>query len=188
MNISGVFSGAPDVLDGREQIEIDTYALLLDLGIAFSRVDHDAAATLEECGEIDKVLGTHVCKNLFLCNRQKSAFYLLLLEGNKVFKTKYLSAQIGSSRLSFASADDLYDILGVKPGSASVFALMNDKDHKVQLLIDRPLTLRKDLGFHPCRNTSSLKVEVNDLLNTFLPSVGHEPIVVDLPELSNDDE
>lgn len=185
MIISQVYCGAPENCTGRDVVEINTYDLLNRLSISYHRVDHQEAATLEECAMIDKVLCTHICKNLFLCNRQKTAYYLLLLEGNKVFKTKYLSAQIGSSRLSFASAEDMELILGVKPGSASVFALMNDKDMRVQLLIDKPLLEYDDLGFHPCRNTSSVKVSKNDLLDVFLPAIDHLPIYVDLPVIND---
>ena len=137
MYISEMQHGRP--ADVREAVETACYDLLDKLEIAYERVDHDEAATIELCEAVDEILGTEICKNLFLCNRQKTQFYLLLLEGNKVFKTKYLSAQLGCARLSFASGEDMEQMLGVRPGSATVLALMNDKENAVQLVIDKTL-------------------------------------------------
>lgn len=188
MNISPILSGLPDDLENRTYEEQQTFLKLQELGIDYSYVNHEPAATLELCSEIDKVLDTHICKNLFLCNRQRTAFYLLLIEGNKIFKTKFLSSQIQSSRLSFASAEDMRDLLRVSPGSASVFSLLFDGDRKVQLLIDEPLLSYKCLGFHPCKNTSSIKISVDALLHCFLPYTGHSPIIVSLPEVMDASE
>ena len=99
--------------------EIETYDFLDSLDVKYDRIDHEAAFTMEVCEEIDKVLGGKTCKNLFLCNRQKTAFYLLLMPGDKPFKTKDLSQQIGSSRLSFAGEEDLLEILNLTPGKTS---------------------------------------------------------------------
>lgn len=183
MKISPVLSGLPDDLENRTYEESQTFLKLQELGIDYSYVNHEPAATLELCSDIDKVLDTHICKNLFLCNRQKTAYYLLLIEGNKIFKTKFLSSQIQSSRLSFASAEDMLDLLHVSPGSASVFSLLFDGGGKVQLLIDEPLLSYDSLGFHPCKNTSSLKISMDSLLHCFLPYTGHSPLVVNLPEV-----
>ena len=110
----------------REEREERCYDLLDRLGIAYFRVDHEHADTIEACREVEALLGCTICKNLFLCNRQQTAFYLLIMPGAKPFKTKYLSAQIGSSRLSFAGAADMERLLGVTPGSVSLLGLMND--------------------------------------------------------------
>ena len=91
---------------------------------------------MEACEEIDRTLEATICKNLLLCNRQETQFYLLMLPGDKVFKTKDLSAQIGSSRLSFAKAEYMEQYLDITPGSLSVLGLMNDKDRMVRLMID----------------------------------------------------
>ena len=136
---------------------------------------------MEKCAAISEVIGVPVCKNLFLCNRQKTEFYLLLMEPDKPFKTKYLSQQIGSARLSFASAEDLADKLGVTPGSATVLGLMNDPEHRVHLLMDRPIYEAEYISCHPCICTSTLKLKTADILRLFLPHTGHEPKVVDLP-------
>ena len=162
--------------------ELACYDLLDSLGIVYSRVDHSHADTIEACHAVEEVLGWPVCKNLFLCNRQKTQFYLLMLEGDKVFKTKDLSKQLGVSRLSFADAEDMVAMLGVHPGSVTVLGLMNDKENKVQLVMDKPIYEGENVSCHPCISTSTLALSRADLLEKLLPAMGHEPIVVDLPD------
>lgn len=174
--------GRPADPTGRADKEIRVYDLLDRLSIAYDRTDHEAAMTMDDCLEIDRILDTLICKNLFLCNRQKTKYYLLLMPGDKPFHTKDLSAQIGSARLSFASAEDMEKYLGVTPGSATVMGLMNDPDNRVQLLIDRQVIESERFACHPCVNTSSLRMATRDMLGVFLPAVRHEPILVDLPE------
>ena len=178
MTISPVFHGAPD--DCREKVEQQTYQLLQRLGIEFDRVDHDEAATMEDCVAIGEVLGVDICKNLVLTPRNRSAFYLLCLPGDKPFLTKDFSKQIGSSRLSFATAEDMQELLGVQPGSASILSLMNDPSHRVTLAMDRQVMEAEYFGCHPCRNTSSVKLKTADVLEVFLKHTGHEVTVVDL--------
>ena len=153
--------------------EVRVYDFLEQLGVTYGRVDHEAAMTMEACAEVDKAMGSAMCKNLFLCNRQCTAFYLLMLPGDKIFKTKELSSQIGSSRLSFGSGDYMEALLDITPGSLSVLGLMNDKENKVQLLIDEDLLQAEYIGCHPCVNTSSLKLKTKDLLETIIPATGH---------------
>jgi Ala-tRNA(Pro) deacylase len=150
------------------------------LGIEYWRVDHEAAMTMEACAQIDAAMGTEMCKNLLLCNRQETDFYILLLPGDKVFKTKELSAQIGSARLSFAKGEHMEALLDITPGSLSVLGLMNDKEGKVRLLIDADVLKNEYMGVHPCVNTSSLKISTRDMLNKIIPAMGHEPTVVTL--------
>ena len=178
MNISEVLSGAPT--DERCAVEQQTYALLDALHIPYTRVDHDEAATMEDCAAIGQVLGVDICKNLVLTPRNRSAFYLLCLPGDKHFLTKDFSKQIGSSRLSFASAEDMAELLGVQPGSASVLSLMNDPNHRVTLAIDRAVLEQPFFGCHPCRNTSSVKLKTADVLEVFLKHTGHAVTVVEL--------
>ena len=142
---------------------------------------------MEACEEIDRTLGdgTAICKNLFLCNRQETDFYLLLMPGDKPFKTKNLSAQIGSARLSFAKPEYMEKYLDITPGSVSVMGLMNDTDNHVQLLIDKEVLEEASLGCHPCINTSSLKLKTNEVMDKFLPAVHHEAIIVELPRYEN---
>ena len=172
--------GRPSYISDREKREIAVYDLLESLDIEYERVDHEAAMTMEACIAIDEALGVAMCKNLFLCNRQKTDFYLLLMPGDKPFKTKEISGQIGSARLSFASAEDMGKYLGVTPGSVSVMGLMNDEERDVRLLIDKDLKDCEFFGCHPCMNTSSIKIKTSDLLGVILPELGYTPTYVTL--------
>lgn len=168
-----LYEGRPSDADGREEKEMRVYDLLDRLGIEYFRVDHAPAMTMDACEKIDDALGISVCKNLFLCNRQKTLFYLLMLPGDKVFRTKQLSEQIGSARLSFADAEHMEKYLDITPGSVSVMGLMNDKTNAVRLLVDEDLLREEYLGCHPCVNTSSLRLKTEDVFGAFLKSVGH---------------
>ena len=174
--------GSPRDLTGREEREIRVYRLLDELGVPFDRTDHPnrPATTMEVCAEVDKVLGVRICKNLFLCNRQKTDFYLLVMPGDKPFKTKELSGQLGVSRLSFADEQAMAELLDVHPGSVSVLGLMNDREHRVRLVIDEDVLGEELFGCHPCENTSSLRFRTRDLTNVILPALGVEPSVVRL--------
>ncbi len=169
-----LISGRPSDTAGRLEKEIRTYDYLDKLGIEYERVDHKAAETMEACKEVDKFLGVEMCKNLMLCNRQKTNFYLLLMPGDKKFKTKELSSQINSARLSFADAEDMEKYLDIIPGSLSVMGLMNDHNHDVKLLIDADTLNAEYIGCHPCVNTSSLKIKMKDILEKYLPATGHD--------------
>lgn len=177
-------NGRPENEEGRLEKEIRVYDLLDSLGVKYQRIDHEAAMTMEACEEIDRTLsegeenGVAICKNLFLCNRQETDFYLLLIPGDKPFKTKYLSAQIGSSRLSFAKPEYMERYLDITPGSVSIMGLMNDHENKVQLLIDEDVLKDEWFGCHPCINTSSLKIRTKDLVEKIIPAMGHEPKIV----------
>lgn len=165
---------------GRLEKESRVYDLLERLHVEYWRVDHEALATMEACQEVDKLLEVNMCKNLFLCNAQKSNFYLLLMPGEKKFKTKDLSKQINSARLSFATAEDMEKYLDITPGSVSVMGLMNDHNKLVQLIIDQELLMDEYLACHPCINTSSIKFLLKDLLNIILPEFGIVPTIVEL--------
>ena len=173
--------GRPADCAGRLEKEIRCYDMLDKLGVEYHRVDHYEANTIEVCTQIDAVLGATICKNLFLCNRQKTDFYLLMIPGDKVFKTKELSHQIGSSRLSFAGAEDMEKYLDITPGSVSVLGLMNDHEKKVQLLVDDEVLKDEWVGCHPCINTSSLRIRVKDVFGPVLEAMGHDMRTVTLP-------
>lgn len=177
-----LYHGRPADCTGRTEAECRCYDLLDTLGIAYDRVDHDPAATIAICEQVDQILGTEICKNLFLCNRQRTQYYLLLLRGSKAFHTKDLSHQLGCSRLSFAPAEDMVRYLGLHPGSASVLGLMNDTAGKVTLVIDQSVLRQTFWGCHPCINTASLRLRGQDILEKFLPAVHHCPVFVDLPD------
>lgn len=189
-----VFKGRPTDIGHRLEREVRVYDLLDTLGVWYERVDHEPAMTMEVCAQIDEAFGrvrgaeaasiedreSHpvICKNLFLCNRQKTRYYLLMMPGDKKFLTKDLSAQINSARLSFAGDDDMLELLDVTPGSVSVMGLMNDRENRVQLLIDSDVLRSDYVGCHPCMNTSSLRLKVSDLMDRILPAIHHDPITV----------
>ena len=179
MNIDRtVYTGRP--ADRRSQPEEDIYDKLDELAVAYTRVDHDHADTMEDCLLIESVLGAQICKNLFLCNRQQTQFYMLLMRGDKPFKTKYLSAQLGCARLSFADGAHMAEYLHTTPGSVSALELLFDRGGKVQLVIDKPLMEDEFISAHPGLSTSTLRLRREDLLR-YVRACGHEPIVVDLP-------
>ena len=172
--------GRPADITGRLEKEIRTYDLLDRLGVEYERIDHEPAMTMEDCKEVDQLLEAVICKNLFLCNRQKTAFYLLMIPDTKVFHTKDLSAQIGSARLSFAKPEYMEEFLDITPGSVSVMGLMNDQEHRVQLLIDEDVLDGEYIGCHPCINTSSIRFKVKDLIEKVIPAMGHDFVKVKL--------
>ncbi len=176
-----LFHGRPDDASDREDKEIQVYDLLDKLGMEYWRTDHEPAGNMEACNEIDAILETVICKNLFLCTANKKHYYLLMMPGDKPFKTKLLSKQINSSRLSFGKPEHMLEYLNIEPGSVSIMGLMNDHENHVQLLIDEDVLKDEYLGCHPCVNTSSLKLSIQEVLEKFLPAVHHEPIIVKQP-------
>jgi len=173
-------NGRPESNEGRLDKEIRVYDLLDRLGVAYQRIDHEAAMTMEACAAVDRVLDATICKNLLLCNRQCTAFYLLLLPGTKPFKTSVASKIIGSSRLSFAAPEYMERFLDITPGSLSILGLMNDQAHQVQLLIDEDVLKGEYIGMHPCINTASLRLKTRDLVEKIIPAMGHEMRVIHL--------
>ena len=173
-------NGRPETCAGRLDKEIRCYDFLDELGVPYQRIDHEAAMTMEACAAVDEALQATICKNLLLCNRQCTDFYLLLIPGDKVFKTSQLSKQIGSSRLSFAAPEYMLEFLDITPGSVSILGLMNDHDRRVKLLLDEDILKGEFFGCHPCINTSSLKLRTADLVERIIPALAHEPTIVQL--------
>ena len=176
-----LMKGRPADCTGRLEREVAVYDLLDKLGIEYERTDHEEANTMEACEEIDRVLGTAMCKNLFLCNRQKTSFYLLLLPGNKPFKTKVFSKMMGVSRLSFAPPEKMEEYLHISPGAVSPMGLVFESAQAVTLVMDEDVKKMALLGCHPCVNTSSIAFTMNDFFRKFLPATGHAITFVDLP-------
>ena len=174
-----LYKGRP--ADERIPKEERCYALLDGLDIEYWRVDHEHADTIEACKEVEELLDCEICKNLLLTNRQQTEVYLLIMPGDKPFKTKILSKQIGTARLSFATPEQMLELLDITPGSVSILGLMNDRERKVHLLIDEDLKKAEYFGCHPCINTSSLRFKTEDVLKTLIPALHHEPTFVELP-------
>lgn len=179
MTVSPIYTAAP--AGGLTPAQEAVFAALAELHIPFERVEHEHADTMEDCKAVSAALGVDVCKNLVLCNRQKTQYYLLTMPSDKPFHTKDLSHQIGSARLSFASPEAMEELLRTPPGSASILSLLFDKDHRVQLVMDRETKEQEFFSCHPCLSTGTLKLRTQDVLEVFLPHTGHAPITVDLP-------
>ena len=172
--------GRPLDCTGRLEKEVRVYDLLDSLGISYQRIDHEPAMTMEACAAIDQVLDATICKNLLLCNRQQTTFFLLMITGDKAFKTSKVSKQLGCSRLSFAPGELMEQLVDITPGSLSVLGLMNDKENRVQLVMDADVQKGEYFGCHPCINTSSLRLKTADLMEKILPAMHHEPIILEL--------
>ena len=180
MNIvETLYTGRP--ADMRTSREERCYDLLDSLGVEYFRVDHEHADTIQDCELVENLLGAKICKNLFLTNRQQTDFFLLIMPGEKPFKTKLLSKQINTARLSFGTPEQMERYLDTLPGSASILGLMNDQENKVRLLVDKDLLDETEFGCHPCQNTSSLRFQTADLFERVLPALHHEPTFVELP-------
>ncbi|MBR6530149.1 MAG: prolyl-tRNA synthetase associated domain-containing protein [Clostridia bacterium] len=173
-----LYRGAPENLGERTETERECYALLEKLKIDFERVDHDAADTIEDCRLVEDVIGVHICKNLFLQNRQGTAFYLLMMAGDKPFRTAEVSKLLGVSRLSFASPEKMREMLSCTPGSVSILGLMYDKARRITLLVDEDIYNAEYIRCHPLKNTSTLKIATRAIREVFLPYVGHRPTVL----------
>lgn len=174
-----LYNGRPN--DKRIEKEELCYDFLDRLNIRYYRVDHEHADTIESCEAVEKILGCKICKNLLLTNRQQTAIYLLVMPGEKPFKTKVLSKQIGSARLSFASEEQMLASLNITPGSVSILGLINDTKNEVRVLIDSDLLKEEYFGCHPCINTSSLKIKTDDVIHKIIPETGHTVEFVELP-------
>lgn len=175
-----LLTGRPADCTDRLEKERRCYDFLDALHIGYQRIDHAAAMTMEDCAAIDEKLDAVICKNLLLCNRQCTSFYLLMLPGEKQFRTSSFSKQIGSSRLSFAAPEYMERFLDITPGSLSVLGLMNDHTHQVQLVIDEQILQGEFFGCHPCVNTTSLRLRTADLMQKLLPAMGHEAMILNV--------
>lgn len=173
-------NGRPADESDRLPKEIAVYDLLEQLGIPFVRADHAAAFTMDACESVSVALQTPICKNLFLCNRQKTNFYLLLMPGDKPFRTKEITSQLGCARLSFASEEALEQLLQLTPGSATIFGLMHDTENRVQLLVDCDLLKAFTFGCHPCINTSTLRMQTIDVFDKLTNALHHPYTLVTL--------
>lgn len=180
-----VYHGRPDDLTNRIDAEIATYDFLDNLNIEYDRVDHEPAMSDDVYAMMDVSLVSTACKNLFLVNRAGTEFHLLMMPRKKDFRTKYLKQALGLSHLSFAKEEQMIQYLGVKPGSVSIMCLLKDPDCNIDLIIDEDVIAGETVRFHPCINTSSIRVRTDDFLNSIIPGLKHEPKYITIP--SEDD-
>lgn len=160
--------------------EKKVFALLDKLKIAYECVENDVVESMEECKEVDEALGTEIRKSIFLCNKKKTSFFLVVMPAEKSLDTATLSNKIGVPHLSFASAEHMEQHLGALPGSASVMGLINDEDDYVQLIIDKEVADCEWFGCNPGINTAHLKMKTSDLINKFLPKINHRAKIMAL--------
>lgn len=153
---------------------------LKKLNVNYEIKEHDALISMDTYELIQKDMGVTIPKNLFLNTQNHQNFYLLIMPGDKKFKTKELSSQINSSRLSFGSDEKLEEFLKCYKGSTSALGLLFDKENKVKLLIDEDLLNKEYLGFHPCNNSFTVKIKTSDLIEKYLPNINHDFIKVKL--------
>ena len=179
MYISRPYRGKPKDLDKRQEKERKCYEFLEKIGIDYEVVDHEEASDMDKCLEIETVLGVKICKNIMLCNRQETIFFIFMMPGDKKYVTKDVSKKIGMSRLSFAKEEHLKDYLNVTPGSVSVLGLLNDIDNRVELVIDRDVIGQNHIRCHPCVNTSTLKIKTDDFLTRIIPALNKEALIID---------
>ena len=179
MYISKPYKGRPFYIENRQDKEKRCYDFLDSLGVEYEVVDHDEASDMEKCKEIEGALGVKICKNIVLCNRQETKFFLFMMPGDKKYVTKDISKKLDMSRLSFAKENYLKEFLDVTPGSVSVLGLLNDKDNRVELVIDKDVRQAYFIRCHPCENTSTLKISTDDFLNKIIPALGKEAKIID---------
>lgn len=164
------------------EIKDKVIEILKENNIDFEVFNHEAFVSMDQYEVIEGKIGCKIPKNLFLCNRQETVFYLLIMPGDKIFKTKDISAQINSSRLSFGNKDYLNKLLSCYKGSTSVLGLLFDKENRVNLLIDEDILKEEYLGFHPCDNNFTIKIKKEDLISKIIPLTKHDYKIVNLPK------
>ncbi len=152
---------------------------LNSISVDYKIIEHSPAATIEECKKIEEILNDTICKNLLLRTTNGSAYYLLILRNDKQFITSRISKLLGSSRLSFASGEEMEILLNTLPGSLSILSLIFDKDKKMKLAIDKDVIENEFFCCHPCDNSATLKIKTTDILNVYLPSLGISPIIIE---------
>lgn len=168
-----LIAGTPADIESRSEKERQAYQFLNDLGINCSYVDHDVATNMTAVEEMDKALDLPLCKNLFLRNNNKSQYYIVMLPGEKQANLKELQKQIESSRLSFGNEDALMEYMNLEAGSVTIMGLMYDKIGKVRLLIDEDMKNLDRFVCHPCVNTSSIVMSMDDCMNKLIPALEH---------------
>lgn len=154
------------------------------MGIDYTLYHHEAVYTVEESEKVDaKIEGTH-CRNLFLRDKKKKN-YLVVLQNATDVDMKKLPEVIGSDRLSFGSSDRLWEYLGVRPGSVCPFAIINDTDQQVKIFLDKSMMETDIVNYHPLLNIMTIGLKPADLIK-FIESTGHEAHIVDLSSAKPD--
>ena len=150
------------------------YETFARLGIPFGRVDTDPGLTMEDCQHIDRKIGVRIVKTIFLCNRQQTAFYLYVTTDDKPFVTREFCGALGIPRVSFASAEKLEELTGVKVGATTVLSAILPSAASVQLVMDRDVAESEWFACTDGTATCFVKIRTKDLLDKYLPASGHD--------------
>lgn len=180
METAKIYEGRPSDTSACSEPERLVYDFLDRTGVKYTTLTHPAAFTMEECEAVRRRIGAPVFKNLLLTNKQQTLWFLLMIPADKPFKTKYLSSQLGCARLSFAPAEAMERYLRIKPGAVSPLGLIHDTGKAVRLIVDRDLQTVSRYACHPCVNTASVALSLDDLLGKVIPATGHDYTWVDL--------
>lgn len=178
INVSETFESKP--LDYKTELQKAIYDTLEKLQIHFVRVDNDEAITMDDCVEISRKLNAKIVKTLLLCNRQKTMFYLFVTTEDKPFVTKNFSRALGISRVSFASPDALFELLGTKVGATTVLSSIADKENRVNIIFDKDALCEEWYGCTDGTTTGYMKLKTEDLLSKYLPFANHTPVVIEV--------
>ena len=181
--VSNIMEEAPAIY--KSPLQRMTYESLADLQIPFERVETDETITMEDCTQINQKLDMEMVKTLFLCNRQKTAFYLFVTTADKPFNSKNYSKELGIPRVSFAPAELMENILGVKIGAATVFGALMDKDGLVQIVFDQDILSEEWYGCSDGTNTGYMKIKTEHIIENFLTYTNHIPTII---QIQNDSE
>ncbi len=156
----------------RDKRDLLSEQTLHKLNIPFVRYEHEAARTMEDCEDIGKEIGACHMKNLFLVNRQGTAFYLVLMDGHKSFRTAEVSKKLGVARLSFGTPEQLKTMLNLEPGAVTALGLLFDEKRVVNVVVDEDVLSYPYVCMHPCVSDASLAIKPEDLMR-FLASRGN---------------
>ena len=176
--VSEIQTQAPETFHTPLQAEV--YRTLAILDIPFERVDTDEAITMEDCILIDEKLDMKMVKTLFLCNRQKSVFYLFVTTGDKPFRAKDFSGALGVSRVSFAPAELMPQMLGTKIGAATVFSALLDTAKDVHFIFDRDVLKEEWYGCSDGTTTGYMKIGTERIVKDFLPYTKKQLQIIDV--------
>lgn len=154
-------------------LQEEVYKALEKLQIPFQRVATDPAITMEDCSVIEEKLNVKMVKTLFLCNRKQTEFYLFIIKGDKLFRSKEFGAALRISRVSFAPAQQLEKMLGTQIGAATIFSSLLDQENKVQIVLDKELLTEQWYGCSDGTRTGYMKVRTMDICQKFLPFTKH---------------
>lgn len=159
-------------------------AALADIGVTYNLYHHQPVFTVAESLDIERGMPGAHCRNLFVRDKKETMF-LVVAQNETMIDLKKLSGLLACGRLSFGSAERLWQNLGVRPGSVCPFAIMNDKDKIVTIVLDKAMMQNDIVNYHPMENHMTIGLSPADLVK-FIKYTGHEPMILDLAPAAPD--